>query len=268
MRIWHQSLTVLEDVPEYAARMRRHIRSVVRRDTEVVLHGVLPGTYPANYPGDDIGYAFLFAMHGLQFPVQALNAERAGFDAFAICTLPDPMLREVRSLVGIPVVGASEVCFNAAAMQGRRFGMLLFIDRMAARYLEQIRGHGLAERCVGVLPLGIGFQDVMAAFGKPAPVMDRFLKAARGLIAAGAQAIIPGEIPLNVLLASEGLKSVDGVPLLDSLALTLQAAESAVDEATASGVAPECEGWANSMPPRQRVDEVLRFYGLDRFLRR
>src|SRR3954463_14553536 len=115
MRIWHQSLTVLADIPEYGARMERHIRSVVRPDTEVVLHGLLPGTYPADYPGDDIAYAFLFAMHSLQFPLQALNAEQAGFDAFAVCTLPDPMLRETRTLVGIPVVGAGEVCFTAAA---------------------------------------------------------------------------------------------------------------------------------------------------------
>lgn len=267
MRIWHQSLTVLENVPEYAARMQRHIRGAVGPDTEVVLHGLLPGTYPANYPGDDIRYAFLFALHSLQFPVQALNAERAGFDAFAMCTLPDPMLREARSIVAIPVVGAGETCFHAAAMQGRRFGMLLFIDRMAQRYLEQIRGHGLAECCVGVLPVGFGFQDVMAAFDRPGLVMDRFLAAARGLIASGAQAIIPGEIPLNVLLASEGLKSVDGVPLLDSLALTLQAAESAVERAKAGASAPRREDWTDSMPARARVDEVLRFYGLNRFLR-
>src|SRR2546421_3491 len=109
MRIWHQSLTVLEDVPDYAARMQRHIGAIVGPDTEVVLHGLLPGTYPANYPGDDIGYAFLFAMHSLQWPVQALNAQHAGFDAFAMCTLPDPMLREVRTIVDIPVVGGGEV---------------------------------------------------------------------------------------------------------------------------------------------------------------
>ena len=38
------------------------------------------------------------------------------------------------------------------------------------------------------------------------------------MIADGAEAIVPGEIPLNVLLASAGVREVDGVPLLDSLA--------------------------------------------------
>lgn len=30
MRIWHQSLTVLGDLPAYEARMQAHIRKVVR----------------------------------------------------------------------------------------------------------------------------------------------------------------------------------------------------------------------------------------------
>ena len=259
MRIWHQSLTVLEDVPEYAARMREHIRRAVRPDTEVVLHGLLPGTYPANYPGDDISYAFFFAMHSLQFPLQALNAEKAGFDAMAVCTLPDPMLREARSLVDIPVVGAGEVCFAAAAAGGRKFGMLLFIDRMAERYREQIREMRLEANCVGIEPVGFTFREAMAAFANPGLIMDRFDIAARRLIAAGARAIIPGEIPLNVLLASIGKRDVDGVPLLDSLALTLQAAEKAPRERPR-------EGWSGAKPPRERVEQVLRYYGLSRFL--
>ena len=268
MRIWHQSLTVLEDVPDYAARIAQHIRRVLRPDTEVVLHGLAPGTYPANYPGDDIGYASLFTLHSLQFPVQAINAERAGFDAFAMCTLHDPMLREVRSIVDIPVVGAGEVCFNLAGMLGRRFGMLLFIDQMAPRYLEQIRDYGLAERCIGVVPVGFRFRDVLAGFANPGPLIDKFTAAARSLIAAGADVIIPGEIPLNVLLAWEGVQRVDDVPLIDSLALTLKMTETVVDLAQTTGFAPSRRGWLHARPPRERVEQVLRFYGLDRFLDR
>lgn len=261
MRIWHQSLTVLDDLPDYAARMRAHVRSAVRPDTEVVLHGLMPGTYPANYPGTDIGYGALFTLHSLQFPLQALNAERQGFDAFACCTLPDPMLREARSLVRIPVVGAGEVCFREAARHGR-FGMLVFIDRMAQRYLEQVRDLGLSAQCVGVEPVGFGFQDVVKSFDDPRRVQDLFAQSARRMIARGAQAIIPGEIPLNVLLASSGMREVDGVPLLDSLALTLKAAEAAVD-----APAPPAAGWVGDKVPRERLLQVLRFYGLDRFLK-
>lgn len=262
MRIWHQSMTVLEDLPDYAARMTAHIRTVVRPGTEVVLHGLLPGTYPANYPGSDIAHAALFALHSLQFPLQALNAEKAGFDAFAACTLVDPLLREARDLVRIPVVAAGETCFRAAAAGGRRFGMLIFIDRMVQHYQEQVRDLGLSGSCVGIEPVGFTFKDVVNAFDDPGRVKDLLAVAARRMIAKGAQAIIPGEIPMNVLLASSGMRDVDGVPLLDSLALTLKAAEAAVD-----APAPPAAGWVGDKVPRERLLQVLRFYGLDRFLK-
>jgi Asp/Glu/hydantoin racemase len=266
MRIWHQSLTVLGDLPAYEERMRTHVRNVVRLDTEVVLHGMLPGTYPANYPGDDIAYRFLFTMHSMQWAVHALNAEAGGFDAFALCSLPDPMLAEIRTLVDMPVIGCGEVCFKLAAANARRFGMLLFIDRMAARYLQQIEEHGLSQYCVGVEPVGLRFNDVLGAFGKPGEIIDRFRMAARRLIAAGAQAIIPGEIPLNVLLAAEGVDNVDGVPLIDSLAETLKKAEAMVDAKASGSASADRRGWSHEPPPRQRVLQVLDFYGLGKFL--
>jgi allantoin racemase len=267
MKIWHQSLTVLEDVPDYVSLMTQHIRRVVRPDTEVVLHGLLPGTYPANYPGDDIAFTFFFAMHSLQFPVQAINAERQGYDAFSVCTLPDPLLRETKTLVEIPVVGSGEVCFTEAARLGRKFGMLVFIDRMATRYLEQIRELGLAERCVGVVPVGFRFTDVLAAFHNPGPLIDRFRKAAQGLIDQGAEVIVPGEIPLNLLLAAHGVERVGSAQLIDSLGLTLKMTEAAVLDKMANKSSGTKDGWLHAKPSRERVQQVLGFYGLDRFLK-
>jgi allantoin racemase len=266
MRIWHQSLTVLGQLPAYEERMRVHIQKVVRPDTEVVLHGMLPGTYPGNYPGDDIAFKFMFTMHSTQWAAHALNAENEGFDAFAMCSLPDPMLSEVRSLVDIPVIGCGETCFHLATMYGQRFGMLLFIDRMAARYLQQIKEHGLAGHCVGVEPVGFSFNDVLESFGSAGQIVDRFRVAARRMIAAGADVIIPGEIPLNVLLASEGISRIDDVPLLDSLAVTLKMAEMMVDLKASTGLSPSRRGWESDMPPRKRVLQVMDFYGLGRHL--
>jgi allantoin racemase len=266
MRIYHQSLTVLGDLPEYEQRMRAHVKKVVRSDTEVVLHGMLPGTYDANYPGNDIAFRFLFNMHSTQWVVHALNAQSEGFDAFALCSLPDPMLTEIRTLVDIPVVGSGETCFHLATMYGQRFGMLLFIERMAARYLRQIEECGLSGHCVGVQPVGFGFADVLEAFDRPGPLIDRFRIAARKMIAAGADVIIPGEIPLNVLLASEGISRIDDVPLIDSLGVTLKMAEMMVDLKASTGLSPSRRGWEHAAPAPERVKAVLDFYGLGRYL--
>jgi hypothetical protein len=101
MRLWHQSMIVLEDLPAYKSRIQRHARKVLRPDTELVLHGLAPDTYPSNYPGDDISYRALFAMHSLQWMAYAWKAQREGFDGFAMCTMADPMLREIRSIVTV-----------------------------------------------------------------------------------------------------------------------------------------------------------------------
>ncbi|MSO77338.1 MAG: racemase [Alphaproteobacteria bacterium] len=264
MRIWHQSFTVLEDLPAYGERMASHIKRVVGPDTEVVLHGQKPGTYPATYPGDDIAYSALYLMHGNQWIAQALAAERGGFDAYAMCTLPNPLIGEIRTLVDIPVVGYGETCFHLACLYGQRFGVLLFIDRMVPLYREQIRRYGLAERSAGIEPVGFTFQDVLPAFTNPGPLIDRFRVAARRLIAAGADVIVPGEMPLNVLLASEGVTRVDDVPLIDGLAATMKMAEMMVELRQVSGMTASRQGWFNARPRPERVAEVLAFYGLDR----
>ena len=51
MRIWHQSFTVLGDLPGYEDAMRAHLAKTLRPDTEVVFHGQAPGTYPERLSG-------------------------------------------------------------------------------------------------------------------------------------------------------------------------------------------------------------------------
>lgn len=268
MKIWYQSFTVLEDLPAYRATIEAHIRKVVRPDTEVVLHGVLPGTYPTNYPGTDLAYGSMFALHGMQWVVQALRAQDAGADAFAMATLPNPLIREVRAISDVPVVGYGEASFHLAAMLGHRFGLLIFIDRMVSLYEEQMVQYGLASRCAGIEPVGFTFADVLPAFADPAPLIARFEASARALIKKGADVIVPGEMPLNLLLAANGISHVDDVPIVDGVAVTLKMAEMLVDLRRTTGLTQSRHGWMNAQPKAERVREVLQFYGLDRLVDR
>jgi allantoin racemase len=260
MRIWHQSFIVLDDVPAYTARVRQHIDRIKRSDTVVDLHGPAPGTYSTEYPGVDLGYSFLFGMHSLQWPANALIAQREGYDAFAICTMIDPMYREIKTIVDIPVVAAGEVCFHVAAMHGQRFGLMLFMDRVIPRYAQLIEWAGLTGRCAGIRQSGLQFGDVAKGFDNPGPVIDRFRETARAMIAAGADVIIPGEIPMNVLLASEGIHRVDDVPVIDCLGVTIKMTETMVDLRAGSGLAHSRHGWHNAAPPAERVGQVMDFY--------
>ncbi len=266
MKIWHQSFTVLEDLPAYEEALRLHIRKVVRPDTEVVMHGLLPGTYPSNYPGSDLGFASLYHLHGAQWIVQALRAQRDQFDAFAMATLPNPLIREIRSLVDMPVVGYGEASMHMACMLGQRFGMLVFIDKMIPLLHEQIAGYGLTSRCAGVRPVGFTFQDVLPAFSNPAAVLERFHDAARGLIRDGAEVILPGEMPLNILLAKNRITQVDGVPVIDGLAVTMKLTECFVDLRHSVGMKQSRHGFFGAAPDPARVSQLLSFYGLDKLV--
>jgi Asp/Glu/hydantoin racemase len=238
IRIWHQSFTVLSDLSAYDDALKAHFSRVARTDTEIVMHGMRPGTYRSNYPGEDIKHVGLQYLHGLQFIQAGVEAERQGFDAYALSTLPEPALREVRALVDIPVVGYGEAAMLMACTLGRRFGVLMFIKDMADLITDNAVRHGLRERFVAARPLPFGFTDILKAFDNPEALIQRFQDSARALIAEGANVIIPGEAPLNVLLARSGITSVDGVPVIDSLACWIKQAETLVDMRRSSGVRP------------------------------
>ncbi|TDF82627.1 aspartate/glutamate racemase family protein [Pseudomonas sp. H9] len=266
MRIWHQSFTVLSDLGAYDEALRSHFRKVARPGTEIHLHGMREGTYRSHYPGDDIKYAALQYLHGLQFIAAGINAQEQGFDAYAISTLPEPALKETRSLLDIPVVGYGESAMLTACMLGRTFGVLVFIDELAELVTENAARHGLASRLSGVRHVGFRFADVLAAFDDPTALIERFTLAARELIAQGAEVIIPGEAPLNVLLATHGINQVDGVPVLDSLGAWVKQAEAMVDLRRANGTRTCKRGYFSAQASPQRVRELFAFYGLDAFL--
>jgi allantoin racemase len=265
MKIWHQSFTTLARVPEYNQVLREHIARVVRPDTEVVVHGTHAGTHghkKTDGPSTDVGFAYFQALHMHQFAYAAVLAEERGFDAFAVATLPEPGLREIRSLVSIPVVGYGESAMLTACQLGLKFGVLLFIQEMIPQIEMNVRNHGLEGRCAGIRHVGFSSSEVLPSSGLPARVLDIFHERARQLIAAGADVIIPGEAPLSVHLARAGINRVDDVPILDGIACTLKSAETMVDLRRQLGVTRATRGYYQAPPPRERVKELARLYGI------
>mgnify|MGYP003352760334 CR=1 FL=1 len=63
-----------------------------------------------------------------------------------------------------------------------------------------------------------------------------------------ADVIVPGEAPLCVLLAKNGINRVDDVPIVDALGATIKMAESMVDLRRSSGLAP-----SSTSPPPARL---------------
>ena len=264
MRIWHQSFTVLSDLPAYNDALAAHFKKVARPDTEIVMHGMAEGTYPTAYPGTDICFDVIQRLHGPQFLLGGIAAEEQGYDAYAISSIPDIFMRECRASLNIPVVGYGESAMLYACALGEKFGILNFIEGMSGQLADNAVRYGLGTRFVGARQVGFTFADVLKGFENPAELIERFKASARKMIAEGADVIIPGEAPMCVLLARNGLSRVDDTPIMDSLAAWIKMAESLVDLKRNSGLMPSRRGYFQAMPPRERLKQLLKFYGQDR----
>lgn len=266
LRIWHQSFTVLGDLPAYVDALKARIAEVVTPSTEVVLHGQIPNTYPSEYPGTDLGHSFLYRMHELQWAAAAREAERQGFDAMVLASIPSPMIRDLRTLVDIPVVGYGETAFNLAGLYGRRVGMLFFNTGRRDFWGEQVRQWGVAERFAGIAHAGVSFDDVVAAHvdaTKLPEVVERIVKHGEKLAEeCAADVIVPGEMPMNLLLAKAGVHHIGGATVIDGIATCFRMAETLVSLKNLAGMTPSQRGYFHVKPDPKRVDQVLDFYGL------
>ncbi|MDP3416311.1 aspartate/glutamate racemase family protein [Falsiroseomonas sp.] len=79
----------------------------------------------------------------------ALAARRGSYDAAVIACFGDPGLDAAKELLDVPVLGISEAAFHAAAMLGRRFGVVSFTAALRPMFEECLAHHGLAGRCAG-----------------------------------------------------------------------------------------------------------------------
>ncbi|ULT58666.1 aspartate/glutamate racemase family protein [Neobacillus drentensis] len=263
MKIWHQSLTTIDRVPQYRDAIVNHVRRIARPDVEVVLHGMSEETYPTHYPGQFITYSYLQNLHREQFVRAALMAEKAGYDAMFIATIPDVGLLEARTLVDIPVVGYGQASFHMASMLGDNIGVVNFLGPLADELRQNAARYGLGSKLGTIVQTEVGFDQVLAGFNDPEPVIASFKKAAEAAIADGADIIVPGEGPMNVFLATHGVSRIGDVPVIDSFAAGIKMCESLVDLRKNSGVYMTRRGYFNAKPPAEAVERLRELYNLE-----
>ncbi|MCQ6279080.1 aspartate/glutamate racemase family protein [Bacillus sp. EB600] len=263
MKIWHQSLTSINKVPQYRNAISNHISRIARPGVEVVLHGMQDETYPTHYPGHFITHSYLQNLHREQFVRAALMAEAAGYDAMFIGTIPDVGLLEARTLVDIPVVGYGQASFHMASMLGDCIGVINFLAPLADELRQNAARYGLGGKLGPIIQPEFGFDDVLAGFNNPEPVIAAFQKVAESAIEQGADVIVPGEGPMNVFLATNGISRIGDVPIIDSFGAGIKMCESLVDLKQVSGVYMTRKGYFNSKPPAEAVARLRELYRLE-----
>lgn len=228
MKIWVQSMTDLTRLPGYARQMCEHAERVCSLGTSIELHGVRHGTYPPDTaPTVAARYRWIGELVSVQFVENAMRAERAGCDAFAMSCFGDPGLDTCRSVVDIPVLGSLQTSLIVASLAGTSFGLMTVDAAGARRARERVLRYGYADRLVDVGHFPPGFDEHVLdrAFEQDSDFLTHFERVAAELVAKGAEVIIPAEGVLNSLLLSKGVKTFQGAPVLDSFAALMKVTE-------------------------------------------
>jgi allantoin racemase len=225
MRIWCQSGNPTGLVPTaYAVSLKRHVQEVARPDTVVELHGLETVVQGADR------YFSTHHVMGTLITKSAIQAEREGYDAFAVTCTMDPGFFEVREMVDIPVAFILESSLHLACLLAPRCGFVTHNKPMLLHLQHIAKTYGLGEFLTAGESLNLSFEDAhQGIYTEPKRYVDAFVEAARRVIRQGADILLTSGGPLNLFLIDQHVTEVDGVPVLDQYAAVMKIAEMMVD---------------------------------------
>ena len=222
MRIWHQSMTELDEIGVYKTSLESHARKVLGSEQAVEVHGMPKGAYRGRSPTAALSNAF--AYHRILDPMldHAVRAERQRFDAFVVGSYSEPFLRELRSAVDIPVVSIAEAAFFVACSIGRLAAPISNDPAIARLVRRSIHAHGLDQRIQSPRSITPPLNELQMAeaFSNPSRLIQSFTDTARTAINDDADVIIPAEGVLSEFLYNNEITKIDSVPVIDSLGVT------------------------------------------------
>jgi allantoin racemase len=222
-RIWYQSFVHPVEQKPYIERLQAFLDRAAAADVRFEVHGL--------DPPDRHFHSLTEFRCAAQTIRNALEAERAGYDAFVIGHFQEPGLLQIRGAVDIPVIGLGEASLLTALTMAGRLGLVTIDPAFIDWHERQIAAHCLAARVAGVRALQIDLPGFMRAFTDDASYANAraaFVEQVRPLVAAGAEVILPaGGLPM-LLFARECPFVIDGALVLNGIAVTVKAAEMAL----------------------------------------
>jgi Asp/Glu/hydantoin racemase len=242
-RIWYQSFIDPTEHAVYFDRLRDRLQRLAAPGITVDIHGISPADrffHPLT--------EFRCARRAIS---GAIEAGRAGYDAFVIGHFQEPGLTECRGSLDIPVIGLGEATMLHACSIGRKIGLVTIDPIFIPWHEEQVVRHGLQQRVGGILAIKADLPRFMRAFsdvGEAAKLRDEFTNEARSLLDRGCDVLIPaGGMPM-LLFAQQQPFLIDGAIVLDGIATVLKAAEMAIALHRSSGVAASRRGLYSRAP--------------------
>jgi Asp/Glu/hydantoin racemase len=222
-RLWYQSFVHPVEQAPYIKRLQASLDAAAGPGIAFEVHGL--------DPPDHLFHPLTEFRCAAQAIRNALEAERAGYDAFVIGHFQEPGLLEIRGALDIPVIGLGEANLLAGLSMGGRLGLVTIDPVFIDWHVRQVKAHGLEQRVAGVRAVHMDLPAFMGAFTDDASYAKAradFVEQVRPLVAAGAEVIIPaGGLPM-LLFARECPFVIDGALVLNGIAVVAKAAEMAV----------------------------------------
>jgi Asp/Glu/hydantoin racemase len=109
-RLWYQSFVHPVEQAPYIERLQALLQAAAGAGIEFEVHGL--------DPPDHLFHPLTEFRCAAQTIRNALEAERAGYDAFVIGHFQEPGLLEIRGAVDIPVIGLGEATLLTALSMG------------------------------------------------------------------------------------------------------------------------------------------------------
>lgn len=223
-RVWYQSFVHPVEQAPYIERLQAFLNKAAGPGVSFEVHGL--------DPPDRHFHPLTEFRCAIQVVRNAIEAERAGYDAFVIGHFQEPGLLEIRATVDIPVLGLGEANLLAALSMGGKLGLVTIDPAFITWHERQVMAHGIDQRVIGVRAIAADLPGFMRAFADEASyarVRDEFVVQVRPLVAEGAEVILPaGGLPM-LLFARECPFLIDGALVLNGIAVAAKAAEMAIE---------------------------------------
>jgi allantoin racemase len=251
-RLWYQSFVHPTEQAPYIERLQAALDAAADPGIRFEVNGL--------DPPDHLFHPLTEFRCAAQTIRNALEAERAGYDAFVIGHFQEPGLLEIRGAVDIPAIGLGETNLLAALSMGGRLGLVTIDPVFIDWHERQVKAHGLEQRVTGVRAIHVDLPGFMRAFtdeASYAQVRAEFVEQVRPLVAEGAEVIIPaGGLPM-LLFARERPLVIDGALVLNGIAVVAKAAEMALALRRLTGSVVSRRG-TYAKASAQCVEEYLR----------
>lgn len=250
MKIYWQSFIDATASAAYIARLTEYLNTIASPGTVVEVHGISP---------PDRAFSRLSEFRCAIIAIDnGIAAAEAGYDAVVMGHFQDPGLYELKSAVGIPVIGTGEATLHLAAQMGRRIGLVTLDDVFCRMHLEQGDLYGLSARISHVAGLNADPSDFSAAFAGDGAAKDRMIAAFRAvaepMVAGGADVIVPAGVLPGLLVGGEHGLRIGHAPVVNCAAVALMQAEMQVRLARLNGLEP-ARGPFCARAPQQAIDD-------------